>query len=103
MSKLLTFGILFSTTVTAVVVAKLVILGILPLTSFIEALIAVVVARFVIPGTSALTEFPLVLRVALVAKIVIPGILSSTVFILALYTSFWTTSFLLHHLVYFNE
>ena len=42
--KHLTLGILFSTTVRAVVPAKLVILGILPLTSFILALRAAVVA-----------------------------------------------------------
>ena len=70
MTKLLTLGILFSTTVSAVALAKLVILGILPLTSFILAL-----------------------RVVLVAKFVISGILSSIFFILALYTSFLTTSF----------
>ena len=70
MTKLLTLGILFSTAVRALVVAKLVILGISPLTSFILAL-----------------------RVVLVAKLVISGILSSIFFILALYTSFLTTSF----------
>ena len=45
LTKLLTLGILFSTAVKAVVVAKLVILGILFLTSFILALRAVVVAK----------------------------------------------------------
>ena len=69
-AKVLTLGILFSTAVRAVVLAKLVILGILPLTSFILAL-----------------------RVVLVATLVISGILSSMFFILALYTSFLTTSF----------
>ena len=48
--ELLTLGILFSTAVRAVVVAKLVILGILPLTSFILALRAAVVAKLVILG-----------------------------------------------------
>ena len=38
LTKLLTFGILFSTSVRGVVVAKLVMLGILPLTSFVLAL-----------------------------------------------------------------
>ena len=38
LTKLLTLGILFSTAVGALVVAKLVILGISPLTSFILAL-----------------------------------------------------------------
>ena len=49
-TKLLTLGILFSTAIRAVVVAKLVILGILFLTSFILALRVVVVAKFVISG-----------------------------------------------------
>ena len=61
MTKLLTLGISFSTAVRVLVVAKLVILGISPWTSFIWAL-----------------------RAVLVAKLVIPGILSSIVFILAL-------------------
>ena len=69
-TDVLTLGILFSTALRAVLVAKLVILGISPLTSFILAL-----------------------RVVLVAKLVISGILSSIFFILALYTSFLTTSF----------
>ena len=71
MTKLLTLGILFSTAVRAVVVAKLVILGISPLTSFI-----------------------LVLRVVLVAKLVISGFSSSIFLMLTLYRSFLTTSFL---------
>ena len=70
LTKLLTLGVLFSTAARAVVVAKLVILGISPLNSFILAL-----------------------REALVAKLVISGILSSTFLILALYTYFLTTSF----------
>ena len=70
LTKLLTLATLFSTALRAVLVAKLVILGISPLTSFILAL-----------------------RVVLVAKLVISGILSSIFFILALYTSFLTTSF----------
>ena len=70
MAELLTLGVLLSTAVRAVVVAKLVMLGILPLTSFILAL-----------------------RAAVVAKLVISGILSSMFLILALYTSFLTTSF----------
>ena len=64
MTKLLTLGIIFSREVTVVVLAKLVILGILPLTSLILAL-----------------------REALVGKLVISGILSSIFFILALYAS----------------
>ena len=66
LTRLLTSRILFSAAVRAVVVAKLVILGILALTSFILAL-----------------------RVVLVAKLVISGILSSIFLILALYTSFF--------------
>ena len=58
LTRLLTLGISFSTTVRAVVVAKLVILGISPLISFILAL-----------------------RVVLVAKLVISEILSSILFI----------------------
>ena len=66
LTKLLTLGILFSTTVRAELVVKLVIQGISPLTSFI-----------------------LTLREALVANLVTSGILSSIPFILALYTSFF--------------
>ena len=62
LTKFLTLSILFPTAEKAVVVAKLVILGISPLTSFI-----------------------LVLRESLVAKLVISGILSLTI-------SFFTTS-----------
>ena len=50
MTKLLTLGILFSTTVRAAAVAKLVMLGILFLTSFIFALRVVLVSKFVISG-----------------------------------------------------
>ena len=46
LTKLLTLGILFSTAVRAVVITKLVILGILPLFTFILALKSVVVANF---------------------------------------------------------
>ena len=56
------------------------------------ALRAVVVAKLVILGISFLTSFILALSVVLVAKLVISGILSSVFFILALYTSFLTTS-----------
>ena len=45
MTKLLTLGYLFSSAVRTAVAAKLVILGILFLTSFISSLRAVVVAR----------------------------------------------------------
>ena len=64
-TKLLTLGILFSTVLRAAVVAKLVILDISPLTSFVLALRLVLVAKLVISGT----------------------------FILALYTSFLTKFF----------
>ena len=93
MTKLLTRDILFSTAIKAVVVAKLVILGISPLTSFILALREALVAKLVILGISPLTSFVLALRQASVAKLVISGISSSIVLILALYTSFLTTSF----------
>ena len=52
-TKLLTLGFSFSTAVRTVVEAKLVILGILPLTSFILALRAAVVAKLVILGSSS--------------------------------------------------
>ena len=48
MTKSLTFSILFSTVVRAAVVAKLVTLGISPLTSFILALRVAIVAELVI-------------------------------------------------------
>ena len=70
LTRLLTFGILFSTVVRAAVAPRLVILAISPLTSFILAL-----------------------RQALAATLVISGILYSIFLILALYTSFLTTSF----------
>ena len=68
MTKLISLGTLFSPSVRAVVVAKLLILDVSPLTSFILAL-----------------------RVVLVAKLIITGVLSSKFFIVALYTSFLTT------------
>ena len=71
LTKLLTLGISLSIAVRTVVVAKLLILGISHLTSFILAL-----------------------RIVLVARSVMLGILSSI-----LYISFLTASFLLHHLV----
>ena len=63
-----TLGILFSKKVREVVVAKLVILGILPLTSSILTLRAAVVAKLVILIISLLTSFTLELRVVLVAQ-----------------------------------
>ena len=57
----LTKLLIFSTAVRAVVVAKLVILGILFLTTFISALRAVVVAKLVILRISFLTSFILAL------------------------------------------
>ena len=50
LTKLLTLGILFSTAVRAVVVVKLVALGISLLTSFILELRVVLVAKLVISG-----------------------------------------------------
>ena len=84
-------GIIFSTAVRALVVAKFVILGILLLTSFILALGAEVVAKLVM--LCPLTSFILELSVVLVAKLIISGHLSSIFLILVLYTSFLTTSF----------
>ena len=71
MTRSLTLDILFSTLVRKAVVAKLVILGI-----------------------SFLISFMLPLRVVLVAKLAIPGAFTSKCFFLALQTSFLTTSFL---------
>ena len=91
MTKVLTLSILFSTAVEAVAV---VILGILFLTLFILALKAIVVAKLVILGISFLTSFILGSFISSVSsKLVISGILSSVFLILALYTSFLTTSF----------
>ena len=69
MTKLQIPGILFSTAVRALVVAKLVILSISPLIQFILALRAAVVAKLVVLGISPLTSFILALRVVLVAKV----------------------------------
>ena len=93
LTKLLTLGISFSTAVKAVVVAKLVIIDILFLTSFILALRAVVAAKLVILDILLLISFILALRLVLVAKLVMLGILSSIFLILALHASFLTTSF----------
>ena len=57
------------------------------------ALRATVVAKLVWLGILFSTSFMLGSTVVLVAKLVISGILSSIVLILALYTSFLTTSF----------
>ena len=84
MMKSLKLGILFSTAVTEELVAKLVILGILPLTSFILVLIAELVVKLAILGISPLASFILASRVALVAKLVILRILSSIFLIVAL-------------------
>ena len=56
LTKLLTLGILFSTAVRAVVLAKLVILGVLPLTSFMLALRATFIDKLVILVISPLTS-----------------------------------------------
>ena len=93
LTKLLTLGILFSTAVRGVVLAKLVILSISHLTSFILALGEALVAKLVILGISLLTSFILALEEALVAKLVISGILSSIFLILALCASFLMASF----------
>ena len=92
MIYLLWSGNLFSTAVRAVVVAKLVMSGILFLTLFILALRAAVTTKLVIQGISFLTLFNLALRVALVANLVL-GISFSISLILALYTTFLTSTF----------
>ena len=80
MTKILILGILFLTEERALVVARLVILGIFPFTSFVSGL-----------------------REVFVAKLVILSISPSIYFTLALYTSFLTTSFLPHYLIYLNQ
>ena len=65
LTKLLTLGISFSRAVRAVAVAKLVLLGISPLTSFILALRVEVVAKLAILDISPLNSFILALRVVL--------------------------------------
>ena len=57
-TKLLTSGISFSTAVNAVVVAKLVILDLSPLTSFILALRVVLLAKLVISGILSSIFYP---------------------------------------------
>ena len=64
---------------------------------------AVVVAKLLILGISLLTSFILALRVVLVAKLVISSTLSSIFLILTLYTSFLTTPTFIHYLVYLNQ
>ena len=54
MTKLLTLGTLLSTAVKALVVARLVILGISPLTSFILAVRVVFVAKLIMSGILSL-------------------------------------------------
>ena len=88
LTKLLSLGILFSTAAKPVVVAKLVILCTLFLTSFILAVKAVVVAKLVLLGISLLSSFILALRVVLAVFYL------QYFFVLALYTSFLTTFFL---------
>ena len=94
LTKLLTLGILISKALrTVVVVAKIVILGILFLTSFILTLRAAVVAQLVLSGIFFLASFVLALQVVLTAKVVISGILSSIFLTLELYASLLTTLF----------
>ena len=71
MTKLLKVGILFSAAVRALVVAKLILLGISSLTSFILELREAWVAKLVMLGISPLTLFILALIEALVVKLVI--------------------------------
>ena len=95
MIYLLWTNILFSTAVrTVAVLAKLIILGMLLLTSIMLALRAAVVAKLVILGILFLNPFILVLRVLLVTKLVI-----SYHYI----HLFEQHHYLLHHLVYLNQ
>ena len=84
LTKLPTLVILFSTAVRAFVIAKLVILSTLFLTSFILALRKVVVVKLVILGISFLTSFILALKAVLLV-LVVSGMLSyfdrSTIYI----------------------
>ena len=56
---------------------------------FSRAVRSVVVAKLVVPGISPSTTFTLALSVVLVTKLVISGILSSVFLIFALHTSFF--------------
>ena len=91
LTKLLTLWILFSTAVRALVVAKLLQLGISPVTCF--SITRSICSKVSNTGILPLTSFILVLRVDLVGKLVTSDILSSVFFILALYTSFSTKLF----------
>ena len=75
--KFLTWAILFSAAVRAAAVAKLVILGISPLISFILALREVLAVKLVILDISPLTSLISALREALVTKLLLSGILPS--------------------------
>ena len=80
--QLITLGFLFSAVLRAIVAAKLEILGILSLTSFIVVSRAAVVVKLVILCISLLSLFIFELRIVLVAKIVISGISSSIFYFL---------------------
>ena len=75
LTKSLIIGISFSTVARVVAEAKLVILGILFLTSQILALRAAAVAKLATLDVLFLTSFILALRVVLEVKLVISGIL----------------------------
>ena len=82
---------IYLTAVTAVAVAKLVILGISFLISLILGLREALVAKLVILGVLLLTSFIFALKASVVAKLVISGISSSISLILALHMSFLTS------------
>ena len=82
LSKLITLDFLFSAVLRAIVAAKLEILGILSLTSFIVVSRAAIVVKLVILCISLLSLFIFELRIVLVAKIVISGISSSIFYFL---------------------
>ena len=99
MTKLPALGFLFSITVRVAVVAKLVILWILFLISFVLGLIKALVAKLVILDISFYTSFIFALGAAVVAKLVKLGVLSSIFLILALYKFFFnnTISYIIFH------
>ena len=92
LTKLLTLAILFSKALRTVILAKLVILGIFFNLIYFSITSSSSIQVWKI-DISFLTSFILALRVVLAAKLLISGMISSICLVLALYTSFLTTSF----------
>ena len=92
LTKLLVLGILFSKALRTVILAKLVILGIFFNLIYFSITSSSSIQVWKI-DISFLTSFILALRVVLAAKLLISGMISSICLVLALYTSFLTTSF----------